>query len=341
MLLFNLKKKIKKNFIIKPANILKPKKNNLYNDYKNFEGWRNFGDKNPEKMFYVIKRTPGTGMFSNVLFVLNHLRIAQANNYIPFVDMENFPSIYNEVKSVCGYKNSWEYFFNNFTKITINEIYQSKNVFLTSNDFKKKFLKDLNTEQIKKDFKDNIIIKNRFIKIVDKYRKKNFEGKKILGIHFRGTSYKRSPGHPFPATKEQIINKINQLNLKNDYDKFFLVTEEMNYKELLHSKFGSKIICLKSPYRSNINDAFEIYPRKLHRYKLGREAVIETMLLSYTDSLIYVTSNIASAAMALNLNKNQKRYKIDNGINSNNLIVSQFMWYLKMYLPPILGGFKR
>ena len=84
-----------------------------------------------------------------------------------------------------------------------------------------------------------------------------------------------------------------------------------------------------------------MYPRKLHRYKLGREAVIETMLLSYTDSLIYVTSNIASAAMALNLNKNQKRYKIDNGINSNNLIVSQFMWYLKMYLPPILGRFKR
>lgn len=336
----NLKKKIKKNFIIKPANILNLKKNNLYYNFKNFEGWNNFGDKNPDKIFYVIKRTPGTGLFSNVLFVLNHLKIAKKNNYIPFVDMENFPSIYNDIKSICGCNNSWEYFFKNFTEISINEIYQSKNVFFTSNNFKKEFLKDLNTEQIKKDFRENIVVKNRFIKIVERYRKKNFTGKKVLGIHFRGTSYKRSPGHPFPATKKQMINLINELNIKNNYDKFFLVTEEKNYKEFLYSKFGSKIIYLGSPYRSNLNDAFKTYPRKLHRYKLGREALIETMLLSYTDSLIYVTSNVASAAIALNLNKGQRRYKIDNGINSNNLIFSQFMWYIKMYLPKVLGGFK-
>lgn len=340
MFLLNLKKKIKNKLIIRTANILNIKKNNLYHNYKNNSGWFTFGDKNPDKKFYVIKRTPGTGMFSNVLFVLNHLKIAQNNNYIPFVDMFNFPSIYNESKKIYGTNNSWEYFFENFTNIDIDEIYQSKNVFITSNNFEKNFLKDLNTEEIKKDFRENIIVKKKYNKLVENFAEKHFKNKKILGVHFRGTSYKRSPGHPFPATKKQILKKIKEIQIKEKIDKIFLVTEEKNYKDFLLSKFGSKIIYLKSPYRSNINDAFKIYPRNIHRFKLGREAVIETLLLSKCDIFIYVTSNIASASIAWNLNSKQKKYKINNGINSNNIFLSQILWYIKKNIPSFLGGFR-
>ena len=54
--------------------------------------------KNKKKTFYIIKRTPGAGLFSNFIFVLNHLKIAESCGYIPIVDMENFPTIYNELK---------------------------------------------------------------------------------------------------------------------------------------------------------------------------------------------------------------------------------------------------
>ena len=36
-----------------------------------------FGNLNGDKIFYVIKRTPGTGMFSNITFILNHLKICK------------------------------------------------------------------------------------------------------------------------------------------------------------------------------------------------------------------------------------------------------------------------
>lgn len=36
-----------------------------------------FGNENPDKIFYVIKRFPGAGLFSNLTFVLNHLKIAE------------------------------------------------------------------------------------------------------------------------------------------------------------------------------------------------------------------------------------------------------------------------
>ena len=78
------------------------------------------------------------------------------------------------------------------------------------------------------------------------------------------------------------------------------------------------------PFEAGI--AFTVPLKTKEQNFIGREALIETSLLSKCDGLIYVTSNIASAAIAWNLNKSQKQFKIDNGINSKNLILSNFLW---------------
>ena len=104
-------------------------------------------------------------------------------------------------------------------------------------------------------------------------------------------------------------------------------------------KFGDKVFFLKSSYRSNKNDAFKIYPRNLHRYKLGREAIIEAMILSSCKYFVYLCSNISSASIGFNIESNQIRYEIDNGFNSKNIIISQFYWYIKKIMPKTFGGF--
>ena len=76
-----------------------------------------------------------------------------------------------------------------------------------------------------------------------------------------------------------------------------------------------------------------------HRYKLGREILIDTILLSHCDSFIYLNSNVSSASIAFNFNANQNRYTIKNGMNSKNIIVAMFYWYYKKFLPKKLGGF--
>ena len=341
MFLSNIKEKIKKKLTIQTPPILSKKKNDIFSKYNDVSSNSlfSFGTKNPEKFFYIIKITPGAGLFSNVLFVLNHLKIAKDKKFIPFVDMENFPTIYNESKKIHNTFNAWEYFFENYTDISIEEIYQSKNVYITSNKSQSEFFKDTNNEDLRKYFKDNLKIKNRYKKIVHFFSEKYFKNKKVLGVHFRGTSYKRSPGHPFPATKKQILKRVNELQLNENYDKIFFVTEEENYKKFLVSNFKNKSLFLKSSYRSDKNDAFECYPRNFHRYKLGREALLETMLLSKCDALLHITSNISSSAIAWNLNTSQKRIKIDNGINTNNVFMAQILWYLKKSLPAFLGGF--
>ena len=97
--------------------------------------FKSFGDLNKDKIFYVIKRSPGTGLFSNVTFVLNHLKICKNNNFIPVIDMDNFKTIYNENKKIKNTNNAWEYYFEKLNDFTLEEVYQSQNVFITSDKF--------------------------------------------------------------------------------------------------------------------------------------------------------------------------------------------------------------
>ena len=102
-----------------------------------------FGDLNPDKIFYIIKRYPGAGLFSNFSFVLNHLKIAENLNFIPFVDMQTFPSWYNEKYIVNNTLNSWEYYFDQVSKFTLEEIYKSKYVIFSDKTYHKEFSKSI------------------------------------------------------------------------------------------------------------------------------------------------------------------------------------------------------
>ena len=135
-----IRKLEKKIFTQNPKTLFEKK--NVEKKYKNIKLNKdinlkqyNFGNLNSDKTFYVIRRSPGAGIFSNLIYVLNHLKIAYENNYIPFVDMENYPTIYNEKFKLNKTINSWEYFFKNLSNYKSHEIYKSKNVIITENNF--------------------------------------------------------------------------------------------------------------------------------------------------------------------------------------------------------------
>ena len=299
---------------------------------------KSFGKLNEDKIFYVIKRSPGAGMFSNITFILNHIKICKQYKFIPIIDMENFSSIYNERISFKNNFNAWNYYFENLNNYSLSQVYQSKNVLITDNKFFNFFSYNIDKDSDLAELLNSEIKVNKYIEKCYTTIFKKFKNKKVLGIHFRGTSYKRSAGHPLPATKKQMFELTNKLLVENDIDNIFLVTEEKDYLDFFKKKYGNKLVYLKSSYRSNKNDAFKIYPRNLHRYKLGREAVLEALLLSSCKYFIYLCSNISSASIGFNIEKNQKRYEINNGFNSKNIIYSQFYWYIKKILPKKFGG---
>ncbi len=266
---------------------------------------KNFGEKNPSKIFYVIKRTPGAGMFSNLTFVLNHLKVAKKFDFIPIVDMQNYPSIYNESKKINGSKNSWEYYFKKLSNYSLSEVYKSKNVLITDDYFEKNMSLDITQISGFKKLKKNIQFNKNLINEFKVLYKKLFKNEKnILGIHFRGTTYKTARGHAFPLSKKLMIENINYLINKFKYKKIFLVTEEDKYLEYFKKVYKEKLIYCNF-YRSKKQDAFKIYPRKLHRYKLGKEIILETLLLSKCKGLTFVKSNVSSASLFFSKKKNK------------------------------------
>ena len=52
-------------------------------------------------------------------------------------------------------------------------------------------------------------------------------------------------------------------------------------------------------------DSFNIYPRKNHRYLLGEEILIETIILSKCQGLTFIKSNVISAAIMFAKKKNK------------------------------------
>ena len=126
-----------------------------------------FGSKNIRKKFYVIKRNfNATGMFSNVTFVVDHINYALKLKKIPIIDMENYPTVYNEKKFIKNKKNSWDYYFEAISNYKLKDVYNSSNVC---------FSKDIRTnnslinkdEELKKIFK-------KYIKIQKNIKKKIF-----------------------------------------------------------------------------------------------------------------------------------------------------------------------
>lgn len=286
------------------------------------------GTKNPDKIFYVIQRSPGYGLFSNVLFVVNHIRIAKKFNFIPIVDMQNYTTWYNEKKKICNTFNAWEYYFDQISNYTLKEVYESQNIILTNSTYYSnlEFETDISkSAELSEIFKKNILIKKNKFKLIKFLKRKLFKNHKILGVHFRSSFYKGC----MPFTKERIIQKINEVNAKNEYDRIFLMTEDATNLEFILNEFKEKVIYFKNTYRSKYYD----YEAKLPnmRYRFGRDTLIQTALLSFCDAYIDIKTNPTQAVMAFNLNPIQKRFIEDLKFRSKLSLKDFYIYFIRLF----------
>ena len=181
---------------------------------------RSFGDKNPDKTFYVIRVNFGGGIFSILLYVLHQIKIAKNLDAIPIIDMENFPTKYNQLNKIKKTSNSWLYYFNEFSEYNLHEIYESKSVIINTgvptHEMPKSWKDD--PEIFNLYFKKYIKLNKEFIRMSNIFAKKYFTDKKVLGVHFRGKGMYNTTNHPFPPTPGQMIRKVDEY-LKKMFDK--------------------------------------------------------------------------------------------------------------------------
>jgi hypothetical protein len=308
---------------------------------------QSFGDENPDLIFYIIARSPGSGFFSNLNYVLNHLKIAESLRVIPIVDMENFPTLYNEKyadllpPNIRGITNSWEYYFKQVSPYTLDEVYESKFCIITDGIWPNNMTMSASSDP------DLLRIYNKYIKLesqidsyISKFYKEKFKDNKVLGIHFRGQEMKTAGSHPLPPTPEQIIGRAHKLIRDHQFNVIFVATEEQAYLDMLKSEF-SDMICHTDYYRTYDRNAYAMYPRENHRYLLGKEVLQDMILLSRCDHMLCGGSNVSDLASLVGNIRDSRLSRIQNKSNSSNPIISRYLWNIKRYLPEMLGGFSR
>ena len=104
MFLGLLKKKIKESIYSKRSSVVK-KLNIKFNLNRNLKYHiYSFGNKYPNKKFYIIQRYIGGGMFSNLNYVIHHISLALELGCIPIIDMKNFeiPENFSWLKNIAN-----------------------------------------------------------------------------------------------------------------------------------------------------------------------------------------------------------------------------------------------
>ncbi len=308
-------------------------------DMKTFhEGYFNsFGKKNSDKIFYVIWLNLGSGFFSNLSAVLCHLKIADSLGMIPVIDFQNFGTLYNEKVPINGTNNAWEYYFEPVTQFSLDEVYNSKNVFFCSGSYPSSMSYSITTIDGLYDeiYKKYIFLKSHVEDSLKKYSK--LFKQRVLGVHFRGKEQNLSPRHSFAPTEKQMIKCTNEIIGKYDIDKIFLVTEEQKYLDLFVNIYGEKVFYTDS-FRCYGFNSYNLKPRKKHRYLLGLEVLIDAQLLSMCSGILCGDSNVSEYARFINNREFEFVYIVRNGFNSQNLYLARYLYRIKKMLPSKLGG---
>ena len=297
-----------------------------------------FGDKNPDKVFYVIRQEElGRGLFSILSGVICHLDFANRCGFIPVIDFKNFKTVYNEDLEIEGTQNSFEYYFLPVSNISLEEVYSSKCVVISGNGYPKGYDYSVTAiPNLKSIFDKYIRIKPEIEQLVC-IQKDVFD--KTLGIHFRGQEMRTAIKHPLPPSNKQILKSIDIILASNTYKHLFVCTEDDRLLSFIDSEYRGMVIS-NNHFRTCGNNAYKMTPRLNHKYLLGREVLVDMLCLSRCDALIAGNSNVSEMACFLNNGKYSATIFIDNGFNSRYKLLARVLWDIKNIIPQGMGGFK-
>lgn len=221
-----------------------------------------YGENNKDKIFYVIRpRTDGTeGLMSLFVNVIKNLYYAKEHGYEPVVDFKNYHTQYDD--NINGEGNSWNFFFTQPTRYSLDDVYSSKSVILSGLEIQW-YRPDLlqqryDDESLGKlhDFIFNYIDFNSSVKkrVDEEMSKLELNREKTLGLYLRGTDYVelKPSGHPVQPTVDQAVRVVKDYIKMYDVEKIFLVTEDGRIKEGIQKEFGK--MCVTVSYDTFINN---------------------------------------------------------------------------------------
>lgn len=329
MLNIRLKKLIKRgkyNFFYKLYRWIKLKRKIYVNREINMKNDEGICDN---ETVYIIRKKDQTGFFSIFLHVLSHIVYASQKGYKIVVDMENYPTLYNETYKYLDTNNAWEYYFQQPDDISLETANKYKNIIFSSFlPVKEEIPSYMATQQnpITYEMIENLsIYVEKYIKInktiLDEVESQKKQwGENILAVHIRGTDMYNTLNHPIPVSIDMYYKAIDEILKNKKINKIFCCTDEESILQKMKLRYGELIVSTSS-LRSTDGKALHTngnFKRENHKYNLGKEVLIDALLLSSCDYLICGHSSVAYGAIILNKGHFTKTVLIEsNGYTEN------------------------
>lgn len=273
--------------------------NRLYIKIKWREHKVSWGNENPDKVFFVIRRaTCKVGLFSYVMTNMGLVKQAVEKGYIPVIDMQNNANSYLEENEV-GRKNAWEFYFEQPEGYSLSDITKSRNVILSNGLITSKNCypgKEIITEReslkIWRDFFLKYLKVKKEIRDEAEFLYQTAFGKeRVLGVLCRGTDYRNThpKNHPVQPEPDEVIRKAWEVMEEFSCTRIYLATEDDDIFQKFKDAFGRQLWVTEAKRyantgTANINDMEG--GRENERYLKGKEYLINILLLTQCDCLV-------------------------------------------------------
>lgn len=299
---------------------------------------RTFGNDNLEKNIYFIEINGEMGLGGYLRHTLHALFEAEKLGFVPVVRYaDNCPC--KEIVKINGTDNPFEYYFNQTSSVSVEEVYRSSRVFL----FKVQHLWRIERElgNLNPDLPAGYHVEEAYLKrmalLVKKYIRLNCVVEKklkedeeelfrdvhdmgrVLGIHIRGTDFALQwKNHPNIVSHEDYFIAVDKA-LSQGFSHIFLATDDSRYVERFEERYGSKLLYYKEVYRSDgiCNIAFENRARDSSPYDKGMDVLRDMYALARCGGLIAGLSQVSIMARILSLSMERHYTYLDvlnNGI---------------------------
>lgn len=287
----------------------------------------NYGEKNTEKVIYLIRPNSEDGiqgLMSLFIQTMRKIDYAISKGYIPYVDFKNYKTQYYD-----GINNVWEFYFTQPSNMTIDDVYSSRNVILSGLSLSKNEDVTLFKSSI---FTDNKICE-RCYKLINNNISLSLEAKKIveeqerllnidscIGVYIRGTDYtKLKPsGEYIQPDIERVIKKTKEFLRRYPGNKIFLVTEDFENYKAMKSEFGDllKIATFDTFIQNYCGENFLSKSNVLEddKKKRGIDYLAKIVLLSKCKYLVSSITMGSISAYAMNGNRYEDSYIFDLGV---------------------------
>lgn len=295
------------------------------------------GNKNKGKIVYLIEEdNENLGFFAMYRRWIEYLYFAHICGYVPVINAgEHFA--YRSVGGKKRTNNAFEYYFEQPAGISIEEAYKSNRVIFSEVRhrqmvelvllgkydcyfYNKRYL-HMMSDIVRRYIKFNRTTWNYITDGIDRL---GIKRNRVLGIHVRGTDFrKKFNDHPVFVSEQDVFDKIESVIPKYGYDKIFLATDDASILNNFITRYRDLVCNYTDVIRSDSMQSviFQKNNRRNNQQLLGLEVIRDMYTLSQCEGFICGMSQVAVCAQ-MNKLARKEIYKdievIDHGIYKNN-----------------------